>query len=578
MPDGPRAEARQARLGSASTQELVRLLGHPNGWHRRTAHRLLIERQDGAAAGHLRNTARTHEQPEVRLHALWVLEGLDLLDPGSVDRALRDEHPAVRESALRLAEAFGTRFSDQMLSAHRDSDARVAFQAALTIGNLPVASNSVDALAAVLTRFPDDKWFRTAVLSAPPAAAVGVFSAVVNRQEEFFGTPASERKKYVRGVARVTGATRVPSEIGRFLGLVADSQPMASAAWKTAALEGLADGLALREGRQLAAAKSTADALGELLKDSSAKVQIATAGVARHFDLSIEMQRAKAAALDPSASREQRLVASLVLRGGEYGEVAGALEALVRGPSDPELQLAAARSMGSFGDARAAETLLEAWSESSPTLRDGIAETLIRRRGHAAALLRAVVEGRVRPEEIPAVTRIRLTQHPDERVRQAAETNLGLGVRDRDEVIQEHLQALRLDGQAGRGKDVFERECANCHLAKASRGRIGPDLSGVNNRSKEDLLTSILDPSYAIEDRYRNHLLLTSDGRFYDGILVAETSATVTLRGEASDISVLKEDIADFRPSNVSLMPEGLEDAVTTRELADLIAFLRAGL
>ena len=128
------------------------------------------------------------------------------------------------------------------------------------------------------------------------------------------------------------------------------------------------------------------------------------------------------------------------------------------------------------------------------------------------------------------------------------------------------------------GKDVFERECANCHLTKASRGRIGPDLSGVSNRSKEDLLTSILDPSYAIEDRYRNQLVFTTDGRFLDGILVSETLATVTLRGESLDFSVLKEDIEDLRASDVSLMPEGFEDALTEQELADLIAFLRAGL
>ena len=92
------------------------------------------------------------------------------------------------------------------------------------------------------------------------------------------------------------------------------------------------------------------------------------------------------------------------------------------------------------------------------------------------------------------------------------------------------------------------------------------------------MLTSILDPSYAIDHRYRNYLLETNDGRFYDGILVAETGAIVTLRGETEDVSVLKEDIADLRQSDVSLMPEGLEDALTTQEVADLIAFLRAGL
>ena len=148
----------------------------------------------------------------------------------------------------------------------------------------------------------------------------------------------------------------------------------------------------------------------------------------------------------------------------------------------------------------------------------------------------------------------------------------------RDAVVADHLGVLDLAGDPRHGKSVFERECSSCHLRRESRGRIGPDLAGVSNRSRESLLTSILDPSYAIEARYRNHLLETVDGRFYDGILVAETEVSVTLRGEVEDVTVLKVDIAELRQSSVSLMPDGLEDAATDQELADLIAYLRAGL
>ena len=103
-----------------------------------------------------------------------------------------------------------------------------------------------------------------------------------------------------------------------------------------------------------------------------------------------------------------------------------------------------------------------------------------------------------------------------------------------------------------------------------------PQFEGTH--SKEALLTSILDPSYAIEDRYRNHLLETNDGRYYDGILAAETAATLTLRGELEDVAVLKDDIRELRRSNVSLMPDGLEESMSEQDLADLIAYLQAGL
>lgn len=578
VPNVSRGERGPVRLSAAPAEELVKLLGNANGWHRRTAHRLLVERRDRAAADQLEDMARNHDQPGARLHALWVLEGLDVLEARTVARALRDPHPAVRESALRLAESFPSRLSDEILAAHRDGDARVAFQAALSIGNLPLSRGSLDALATVLSRFPDNRWFHVAALSAPPAAAVGVFAELTAQHGNFFGRPSAERKRFVRGVARTAGANQSQSEIEQFLTLVADSQRLASEDWKAVALEGLAEGLALWQGRGLKVSKSSSDALSHLLSDRSVVVQAAAARVAKHFNLTAQVESAIAAALDPSKPRDQRLVASQILRGGLYADVAEALEALVREPSDFELRLAGVRALGSFSDTGAAETLLDAWRESPEAMRNVIADTLMRRTDHASALLRAVAAGRIDPEQIPAVTRIRLTQHPDERVRQAAEAGLALGARDRDEVIAESMPALGLDGDVRHGRDVFERECANCHLARASRGRIGPDLSGVSNRSKEDLLTSILDPSFAIEDRFRNHLLFTSDGRFYDGILVSETSATVTLRGESTDVSVLKEDIEDLRPSDVSLMPEGLEDSLTLHELADLIAFLQAGL
>ena len=73
-------------------------------------------------------------------------------------------------------------------------------------------------------------------------------------------------------------------------------------------------------------------------------------------------------------------------------------------------------------------------------------------------------------------------------------------------------------------------------------------------------------------------MITTNDGRLYDGLLIGETSAVVTIRGEIEDTTLLRKDIEEIRASNVSLMPEGLEDALSRQELADVIGYLRAGL
>ena len=51
------------RLGAAATTELVAALGHPDGWWRDTAHRLIFERQDAAAVEPLRRCCGTARSP-----------------------------------------------------------------------------------------------------------------------------------------------------------------------------------------------------------------------------------------------------------------------------------------------------------------------------------------------------------------------------------------------------------------------------------------------------------------------------------------------------------------------------------
>ena len=577
VPDSSGPFARTVRLGSLSSAQLTQQLEHPNGWHRRTAQRLLVERQDLAVAPDLRSIVLNHSQPAVRLLALWTLEGLDGVDPDTLSSALGDPHPALREHALRLAETIPDKFVANVLAATLDESPRVAFQAALSAGGLAQRRRSAAALAGTLARFPDDRWFHAAALSAPPRMAASVLAALVDREPEFFDNPTPERTSYLRSAAQVVAAQGNPAATDALLRLLSGAEPLSDARWTIAALEGLGAGLSLHINGPSGSAFA-GEAVSRFLEDPSEDLRAAASRVARHFDLAPHVRRAKQLARTPQSPLGERLAAARILQAGRYADVADSLSSFLLDHSESDLRIEAARSISAFEDPDAARTLISAWPSSPPSVRDTIADALIRKREHAVAFVEAVRQGRIPPSEIPAVTLIRLTQHPSQRVRRAAAGIERADERDRGRVIVEHLAVLELGGNPQRGNEVFQRECANCHLSRAQRGRIGPDLSGVANRSKEDLLTSILDPSYAIDDRYRNNLLETTDGRFLDGIFVSETPAMVTLRGEFEDISVFKADIADLWESDVSLMPEGLEESLTQQEMADVISFLQAGL
>jgi putative membrane-bound dehydrogenase-like protein len=155
-------------LGGLSGAELARQLTNTNGWHRITAQRLIVERQDRSSVPALLEIARNGDYPQARLHALWTLEGLGALPSGLVRAALGDRHPRLRENALRLAEPFLSQalVLDDVLARRSDADTRVRFQLALTLGRVlepPLKPHALDALVRIAVRHRHNKWFQTAV-------------------------------------------------------------------------------------------------------------------------------------------------------------------------------------------------------------------------------------------------------------------------------------------------------------------------------------------------------------------------------------------------------------------------------
>jgi putative heme-binding domain-containing protein len=146
-------------------------------------------------------------------------------------------------------------------------------------------------------------------------------------------------------------------------------------------------------------------------------------------------------------------------------------------------------------------------------------------------------------------------------------------------LVQDYQGVLKMVGNPARGKTKFDEVCGKCHLPRRQGGRVGPDLSGVSSKSKEELLTSILNPSYAIEPRFTNYIITTKDGGLHDGVIANETSRTITLRGGSEeDETLLRKNIVEMRASSISLMPEDLEKSLRRQDIADVISYLQGGL
>jgi putative heme-binding domain-containing protein len=90
-------------------------------------------------------------------------------------------------------------------------------------------------------------------------------------------------------------------------------------------------------------------------------------------------------------------------------------------------------------------------------------------------------------------------------------------------------------------------------------------------------LYDVLDPNRRVDPQYTEYIVVTSDGRLFNGLMIAESTDSVTLRQpEGREQTIARSDIEDLKATNKSLMPEGIERDVTVEQMADVLAFLKS--
>ena len=126
-----------------------------------------------------------------------------------------------------------------------------------------------------------------------------------------------------------------------------------------------------------------------------------------------------------------------------------------------------------------------------------------------------------------------------------------------------------------RGREQFVANCIACHRVGGQGVSIGPVLDGVAGKGIEGLLRAILTPNAGVESGYRTLIVHTRDGELLSGFLADEDATSITLRRkDREDLHLPRAEIEHLRYDQLSLMPEGLLDALTEQEVSDLFAYL----
>ncbi|MFP6875987.1 MAG: PVC-type heme-binding CxxCH protein [Roseibacillus sp.] len=522
--------------------------------------------------------------PRFRARALWLLAAI----AGNTQRALElardDANDDIRALALRIARRHQVPVVPVVQALLRDPSASVRRECAVSLHRLGTPESADLWADLALQHDGVDRWYLEALGIGEQGNETACFATWLKKVGEGWNSSAgreivwrSRAPAAATWLAKLLLAPDLPEEERPRLMRALDFHSGAS---KDAALTAiLSAGSEAHPGTFLEAFQRIDPAVLKAHPELTKEVQNAilrAKGTVTFVDLVARFERRDLAGhlldmvRDDPGNRPGIMAARQLLAFGERERILGALKM-------PDQSAAVLKALGQVGT-KASVALIQAVvvDEMDPLAIRIIAVEALGRSSPGANALVKLVEEHALSEGLvaPAVRSLLLSPGPSTRAFAAQQQKL-LAPTGGERWPLGRLLAARPD--PARGKAAFRKAgCVACHVVDGEGINFGPELSAIGTKlDRANLFSAILEPNLTITLGFEGVAVELKDGSQFTGYVSGESETTLSLRmmgGLQKDVEVPL--IKSREPMKHSLMPAGLDAAITSRELVDLVGWL----
>lgn len=292
------------------------------------------------------------------------------------------------------------------------------------------------------------------------------------------------------------------------------------------------------------------------------------------------LDEVRAIALDDSASPDNRRAALHTLIEAKSPDLRKVCEKLlgVNG-----LSLDAIQGFATFDDPALAEKIIGRYKSLYSHERPQAIAALASRPSFAKVMLKHLADGKIEHNDITPLIARQIRSFNDEALTKQLAQTWG-EARDSSEDKKKLMAELRAKltpeyiakGDQSRGRVVFSQVCAVCHKLYGEGNSIGPDLTGSGRHDVGYIIENVVDPSAVVAADFTMTVVTLKDGRVLNGIISARTEKTLTVKMIGMETTVDRGDIVKQEQLPISLMPEGLLQALKEEQVRDLVAYLQS--